>query len=283
MPRPPELAQVAALGLIQGATELLPVSSSAHVAAVPRLLGWDVAAWAPARRKELEVALHVGALVALAPSLWRVRPDARTLVLSLAPPVVARLRARAADRGAPRRPGWRARARRCRCGAARARGAAERSRPARGRDGRAGAAASRRRGAARPTRLRGCVGCRTDSADTGGARARGGAGGRALARRSRTGATLAAARALGHSRAEASRLSFGVAGPVLAGATALKAWRGRSDADRASSRPARRRASPAPRRAAGLRARAARPLWPYAAERALLAGAILVLRYRRAR
>ena len=59
---PPELSQVAALGLIQGATELLPVSSSAHVAAVPWLLGWSVAEWAPERRKELEVALHAGAL-----------------------------------------------------------------------------------------------------------------------------------------------------------------------------------------------------------------------------
>src|SRR5687768_6038312 len=88
MPRPPELVQVAALGLIQGAAELLPVSSSAHVAAVPRLLRWEVASWSPARRKELEVALHAGALVALAPSLWRLRPDARTLALSLAPPVV---------------------------------------------------------------------------------------------------------------------------------------------------------------------------------------------------
>ena len=64
------------------------MSSSAHVAAVPWLLGWDVASWADARRKELEVALHFGALVALAPSLWRLRPDARTLALSLAPPVV---------------------------------------------------------------------------------------------------------------------------------------------------------------------------------------------------
>src|SRR4051794_5898854 len=85
---PPEFAQVAALGLIQGAAELLPVSSSAHVAAVPRLLGWSVADWAPERRKELEVALHAGALAAMAPSLWRLRPDARTLALSLAPPVI---------------------------------------------------------------------------------------------------------------------------------------------------------------------------------------------------
>ena len=88
MRRPPELAQVAALGLIQGIAELLPVSSSAHVAAVPRLLGWEIAEWDAARRKELEVALHAGAALALAPSLWRLRPDARVLLLSLAPPVI---------------------------------------------------------------------------------------------------------------------------------------------------------------------------------------------------
>jgi undecaprenyl-diphosphatase len=86
---PPESLQVVALGLIQGATELLPVSSSAHIAAIPQLLRWSVAEWSPERRKELEVALHAGALAALAPSLWRVRPDLRTLSLSLAPPVVA--------------------------------------------------------------------------------------------------------------------------------------------------------------------------------------------------
>src|SRR4051812_2023083 len=80
--------QIAALGVLQGAAELLPVSSSAHVAAVPRLLGWDVAEWAPARRKELEVALHAGAALALAPELLRRLPDARTLARSLAPPVV---------------------------------------------------------------------------------------------------------------------------------------------------------------------------------------------------
>ena len=65
---PPETLQVVALGLIQGATELFPVSSSAHVAVLPQLLGWSVSEWAPERRKELEVALHAGALVALAPA-----------------------------------------------------------------------------------------------------------------------------------------------------------------------------------------------------------------------
>ncbi len=101
---------------------------------------------------------------------------------------------------------------------------------------------------------------------------------------SRTGATLAAARALGHSRPEASRLSFGVAGPVLAGATALKAWRGRRDADLrlvATGAAGAFAGTAVALRVFGLERRA--PLWPYAAERTLLAGAILVLRYRRAR
>ena len=74
---------------------------------------------------------------------------------------------------------------------------------------------------------------------------------------SRSGATLAAARALGYSRAEASELSFGVAGPVLIGATALKAWRGRRTADRklvADRRGGVLRGHP--RGAEGLRARA---------------------------
>src|SRR3954453_1989440 len=87
-PMRPEL-EAAGLGLSQGAAELLPVSSSAHVAVVPWLLGWEVAAWPPDRRKELEVALHCGAGLALAPALWRGRPDLRTLALSLAPPVIA--------------------------------------------------------------------------------------------------------------------------------------------------------------------------------------------------
>src|SRR6201986_5513826 len=90
MPRPRMSAalEAAALGVIQGAAELLPVSSSAHVAMVPWLLGWEVADWSPEHRKELEVALHTGAALALAPALWRARPDARTLALSLAPAVV---------------------------------------------------------------------------------------------------------------------------------------------------------------------------------------------------
>ena len=253
MPRPPELVQVAALGLIQGAAELLPVSSSAHVAAVPRLLGWDVASWAPARRKELEVALHAGALVALAPSLWRLRPDARTLALSLAPPVVlGYLFERPIEE---RLGGPTGLASGLLLGAA------------------ALAAADRR--VAQPQVV---------EVDARRALAVGFAQAAALwPGVSRTGATLAAARALGYDRAEASRLSFGVAGPVLAGATALKAWRGRHAAERkllAVGALAAFAGTRAALKVAGLERR--EPLWPYAAERALLAFGILAVRYRRA-
>src|SRR5919197_28207 len=86
LPRP-EL-EAAALGVLQGAAELLPVSSSAHVGAIPWLLRWQCASWPPARRKELEVALHAGAALALAPALLRALPDTRTLALSFAPPAL---------------------------------------------------------------------------------------------------------------------------------------------------------------------------------------------------
>jgi undecaprenyl-diphosphatase len=101
---------------------------------------------------------------------------------------------------------------------------------------------------------------------------------------SRTGATLAAARALDCSRAEASRLSFGVAGPVLVGATALKAWRGRPWAHwrvPAAGAVAAFASTRVALRVFGIERR--EPWWPYATERALLAGAILAVRYRRPR
>lgn len=54
-----------ALGLVQGPTELLPVSSSAHIVLVPWLAGWDWDGVDPELRKSLEVALHTGAAMAL--------------------------------------------------------------------------------------------------------------------------------------------------------------------------------------------------------------------------
>ncbi|HTU79443.1 MAG TPA: undecaprenyl-diphosphate phosphatase [Solirubrobacteraceae bacterium] len=55
-----------ALGLIQGPTELLPVSSSAHTELLPWLAGWPYAALDGRRRKSFELALHAGAGLALA-------------------------------------------------------------------------------------------------------------------------------------------------------------------------------------------------------------------------
>jgi undecaprenyl-diphosphatase len=75
------------LGVIHGPAELLPVSSSAHVALVARLLGWDYEALTPDARKAFEVALHAGALVAL-PLIVR-PPRLRTAILETLPPALA--------------------------------------------------------------------------------------------------------------------------------------------------------------------------------------------------
>jgi undecaprenyl-diphosphatase len=255
LPRP-EL-EAAALGLVQGAAELLPVSSSAHVGAIPWLLGWECAGWPAARRKELEVALHCGAAVALAPALVRALPDVRTLALSFAPPAVIGF---AFERRIEERLGT----------------------PAAVAGGLLAGAAMLVAADARPQSRRAAP----TAAD---ALALGLAQAAALAPGvSRAGATLAAARARGYDRPAASALSLGVSGPVLAGATALKA-----------ARIAGRRAPWAQRRVALVAAASAlaatraamrlvgterrRPLWPYAAERVVLAGVILVVRYRRGR
>lgn len=53
------------LGLIQGPTELLPVSSSAHLAMIPRIAGWKRADLDPELLKSFEVALHAGTALAM--------------------------------------------------------------------------------------------------------------------------------------------------------------------------------------------------------------------------
>ena len=58
-------ARAACLGAVQGPTELLPVSSSAHLRIVPWLLGWDLDEVSPEDRKAFEVAVHGGAALAL--------------------------------------------------------------------------------------------------------------------------------------------------------------------------------------------------------------------------
>ena len=54
-----------ALGLLHGPAELLPISSSAHVALVPWLLHWPYDALEADQRKAFEVALHAGTVAAL--------------------------------------------------------------------------------------------------------------------------------------------------------------------------------------------------------------------------
>lgn len=54
-----------ALGTLHGPAELLPISSSGHVALVPWLLRWDYAELDDELRKSFEVALHAGTAAAL--------------------------------------------------------------------------------------------------------------------------------------------------------------------------------------------------------------------------
>jgi undecaprenyl-diphosphatase len=53
------------LGAIQGPTELLPVSSSAHLSLVPWFAGWRLDRCDPRSRKDFDVALHAGTAAAL--------------------------------------------------------------------------------------------------------------------------------------------------------------------------------------------------------------------------
>ena len=60
-----QLLQAAVLGIVQGLTEFLPVSSSAHLIIVPWLLNWDDPGLV------FDVALHLGTLLALLIFYWR--------------------------------------------------------------------------------------------------------------------------------------------------------------------------------------------------------------------
>ncbi|MDQ3448872.1 MAG: undecaprenyl-diphosphatase UppP [Chloroflexota bacterium] len=62
------LLQAIVQGMVQGLTEFLPISSSAHLILVPRLLGWDDPFLTS---PEFDVMLHLGTLAALLVYFWR--------------------------------------------------------------------------------------------------------------------------------------------------------------------------------------------------------------------
>lgn len=92
------VGRAALLGFVQGPTELLPVSSSAHLSLVPWFAGWDWDRIDPEQRKSFEVALHAGTAAALLIGQRRVIADelaafnarrAAVVALSFVPPAIA--------------------------------------------------------------------------------------------------------------------------------------------------------------------------------------------------
>jgi undecaprenyl-diphosphatase len=65
-------AKVAALGVVQGITELMPISSTAHMRIVPALLGWQDPGSA------FSAAMQMAALAAVIAYFWR---DVRDLLV----------------------------------------------------------------------------------------------------------------------------------------------------------------------------------------------------------
>jgi len=58
------ILQAVVLGVVQGLTEFLPVSSSGHLIVFPQLFGWDVSS------RTFDVAIHVATLGAIIVALW---------------------------------------------------------------------------------------------------------------------------------------------------------------------------------------------------------------------
>jgi undecaprenyl-diphosphatase len=253
--------QALALGLIQGPTELLPVSSSAHLALVPWLAGWDWEALDPEAQKSFQVAMHAGAAAALLIGQRRVIAgelrefDARraaVLALSFLPPAAIGY---GLERTIERRLGGpRAIAAGLLAGAA-AMAVADRRPQERG-PGEAGAADGLALGLAQAAALAPGV--------------------------SRNGATLAAARWRRFDRDQANMLSRTVALPVIVGAAVLKGARlaRRPSLVQSLRRPlaigvAASFASTLASQGLFRLLQRGRALWPYAAYRAGLASIVL--------
>jgi undecaprenyl-diphosphatase len=198
------VAQALALGALHGPAELLPISSSGHVAIVPWLLGWDYDQLDDELRKAFEVALHAGTAAALLITLRSEVGQAvrglngrrlTLIALSFAPPaVVGYTLERAIERHLGTPPTIAA----ALLGGAVVMAWSDRA-PQTRRHEEAGARDALWLGFAQSCALVPGV--------------------------SRNGATLAAARFRRFGRADANRLSRHVALPVIAGATALKTVR----------------------------------------------------------
>ena len=65
------IIQAIVLGIIQGLTEFLPVSSTAHLVVIPRLVGWTSSAEFTSAMESFDVALHVGTLFAVILCFWK--------------------------------------------------------------------------------------------------------------------------------------------------------------------------------------------------------------------
>lgn len=248
--------QAALLGALQGPTELLPVSSSAHLRLVPWLCGWPSGDLDSEQRKAFEVAVHAGAAAATvaagsAPLLVPDRSRLAVVVLAFVPPAIAGLlfeRVIEQRLGGPR---------------SIAVGLIV---------GAVAMAAADRRPQRRPA----------SSAGPADGLALGFAQAAALAPGiSRNGATLAAARRRQFSRSAANDLSRSVALPVIAGAAGLKAarlWRRGTGAELRRSLAvggASAFAATVVSERVVHRFERARALWPYAAYRIILALVVL--------
>jgi undecaprenyl-diphosphatase len=63
--------QAIVLGLVQGLTEFLPISSSGHLILIPWLFNWHFLLDNPGLNKTFDVALHLGTFVAVLLYFWR--------------------------------------------------------------------------------------------------------------------------------------------------------------------------------------------------------------------
>ena len=62
--------QALTLGIVQGLTELLPISSSGHLILVPWVANWHYLETHASYNKTFDVALHLGTLVAVIVYFW---------------------------------------------------------------------------------------------------------------------------------------------------------------------------------------------------------------------